>query len=184
MILDSETRWANRAKTNQVNVHNSSDGWVKTEKIGDKKDKVQSKSQSAQLGAKFNLFAVDTDDKRVEAFASHSGIRAKSVSLKNCERITNRSLVLLARHCPNIRKFYCSGCPRITDQGVKAVIGACRHLQFIYISDNDKLTKACFKNIAHNCRHLPKVYLASADAEVQASIVHMISTATNLQLAR
>ncbi|MDO4573593.1 MAG: hypothetical protein Q4D98_00095 [Planctomycetia bacterium] len=68
-----------------------------------------------------------------------AGGRIVALSLNRCEKITDRSLEFLARHCPELRQLQLGGCPGITDDGLRQ-LATLENLESLALWKNRQIT--------------------------------------------
>jgi hypothetical protein len=74
---------------------------------------------------------VNLTDDLICFIAEFVGTRLKDLSLCGCTKITNRSLLALSTHCPDLGCLSINNCAGITDVGITVVVFGCKKLTLL-----------------------------------------------------
>jgi len=72
-------------------------------------------------------------DAGVEALAANLGLRLQHLDVSFCQRLTDRSLLALGTHCPQLRVLELNSCKSLGTAGLAALAG-CAHLRYLDLS--------------------------------------------------
>ncbi|RKP05726.1 hypothetical protein THASP1DRAFT_25823 [Thamnocephalis sphaerospora] len=85
------------------------------------------------------------------------------VGIAYTNKVTDRAIHELARHCPKLEDLVIVGQTRITDKSIKRLAAACPRLRWLELSDCWGVTLECAPTILQNCRRLVRLRLNTTD---------------------
>ncbi|KAJ3257987.1 Transcription factor COE1 [Boothiomyces macroporosus] len=66
-----------------------------------------------------------------------------SINLVGCDKLTDGSLLSIARNCPALQKFSCAGAFLVSDKGIEALLDSCKLID-LDVSYCWRVTDSCF----------------------------------------
>jgi hypothetical protein len=71
----------------------------------------------------------------------------RGLDLTGCPLITDKTLQLLARHCPGLHSLVLHGCDQITSAALAAMVPKCKHIRELDIEGCTKITDRALRTI-------------------------------------
>ena len=121
------------------------------------------------------------DDTVVEMLSAKLTTRLEIVVLKNCWKVTNTSLIHLAKNCKNLNILDLCGCWEVTDDGLTALSLGCRYLRSIDLSNCRKITDRGIQNLLANCPNMMDIFLSYCKALTDSIMSNMSSCSPNIR---
>lgn len=113
-----------------------------------------------------NLFAAaETDDHEEDEDEMHGGAlrvgaaQLQVLNLKHCVQLSDASLQIIGRRCPQLLKLHLKAVRRVSDQGVLSIAKACPSLLSISLSGRHITLQSC-KLLGKLCRNLQRIDLS------------------------
>jgi hypothetical protein len=111
----------------------------------------------------------EEDDRII--FDSTKGIQ--TISLGNCHRFHDRSLIFLAEKAPNLKYLDVTYCSKISDAGMLSIINCCQSLQYINVSFCNRLTDLTFCALVNHCVVLQTLICECCALITDAAIIYL-----------
>ncbi|CAG8512257.1 5234_t:CDS:2 [Paraglomus occultum] len=70
-------------------------------------------------------------DSSIESVAEHVGSKLRSLDLTNCEKVSDRALIAVAKGCTRLRVLKVSYCRGISEEGISEVMKKCEELEIL-----------------------------------------------------
>ena len=87
----------------------------------------------------------------------------RELSISDCEKITDLSLLELARLGPKLRYLSAAKCYRLTDLGVTAIVKHCYKLRYLNIRGCEAVSDVSLQALATNCSKLRSLDIGKCD---------------------
>ena len=72
--------------------------------------------------------------RRLSQFTPHVCLTLESINLRNCVRLSDKGLHLIAKRCPELRQLELNGCRNITNMALCEVVSRCINLQHLNVT--------------------------------------------------
>ena len=102
----------------------------------------------------------------------------QKVSVYNCSKITDESLISLSR-CTQMVELNASSCERITDHGLRQFASGCKLLKVLFLEECN-ITDEGIKHVARGCPDLERVSLAYCKGVSNVSLEILSQSCVNL----
>jgi len=70
-------------------------------------------------------------DSSIELVAEYIGPKLRSLDLTNCEKVSDRALIAVAKGCTRLRVLKVSYCRGISEEGISEVMKRCEELEIL-----------------------------------------------------
>ena len=87
----------------------------------------------------------------------------RELSISDCEKITDLSLLELARLGPKLRYLSAAKCYQLTDLGVTAIVKHCYKLRYLNIRGCEAVSDVSLQALATNCSKLRSLDIGKCD---------------------
>ena len=121
------------------------------------------------------------DEEVVEMLTGYLKSNIEVLILKNCWKLTNKSLNAIATHCSSLIAIDLCGCWDINDDGLIALSLGCRNIKSIDLSNCRKLTDRGVASLMTNCNNLSDIYLSYCKALTDQIFVFMREYCPNIR---
>lgn len=89
---------------------------------------------------------------------------------QSSRKVTNKTAIAIAKHCPGLHTLNMSGCRLLTDTGILALATGCPLLQSLNVSGCDKITSKSLLILLQKCSKLTKLNIYDCDILVMGEV--------------
>ena len=100
-----------------------------------------------------------TDEEMLIMFSGEKFSNLRTLSLYECTRVTDASVLEVARRCSNLQTLNLYECMRITDASLLEVARRCSNIQWLDLTDCSNITDASVMEVARRCSNLQTLSL-------------------------
>lgn len=154
----------------------------------DEMEKLDLKKISKLTDAAFEVLVASTSTGDKEQIPSLSRVPVESSNLRyldvrQCRRLTNRTLHILAERCTRLEVFLCESSEKISDDGVVALAKRCASLKSLQFQNTPNVTDLSISAIAQNCHALTSLSLIGCSIG-DASMLALAKGCKNMERVR
>eukprot|EP00164_Ancoracysta_twista_P004069 GFYU01005460.1.p1 GENE.GFYU01005460.1~~GFYU01005460.1.p1 ORF type:complete len:546 (-),score=119.36 GFYU01005460.1:324-1961(-) len=102
-------------------------------------------------------------DVGVTAVLQASGHALSNVNFTRCERLTDKSLVVMAGLNRNLRQFVISSCQKVSDDGMEHVTFNCTSLETVVIGCSNRISDKSVSHVLDNCESLKTLIMSGCE---------------------
>ncbi|XP_043188259.1 F-box/LRR-repeat protein 7-like isoform X1 [Amphibalanus amphitrite] len=115
-----------------------------------------------------------------QAGADHR-LNLQYLDLTDCHNLTDDSLRVIARHCPQLQHLYMRRCEQLTDAGIRHVPSLCPGLREFSISDCSRVTDFSLRELARLGPTLRYLSVAKCDRVSDAGVAQVARSCYKLR---
>ncbi|ESO99861.1 hypothetical protein LOTGIDRAFT_141409 [Lottia gigantea] len=107
--------------------------------------------------------SIDVTKNTLIRLQNHSHLQ--SLHLSFCTRITNDTIIEIAKHCPDLQELSLRGCNLITDIAIASLVNSCAFLRILDLSGEScffamKISNVSLSAIANDCKYIERLMVS------------------------